>query len=457
VSLPNTPPRRTAVRQATSGSFHRLAHLYYGWWIVIASMCAMLIASTFYWQGFSVFFLPLQNEFNTSRAGLSGAIALSQLEGGMMGPVGGYLVDRFGPRRMMLIGVSIMGLGFLILSQIHSLALFYVVFLGVISVGMSIGIRVPALVAPANWFIRQRGMAIGITLTGSGLGGIFIPVLAWLISDLGWRGTAVVSGLLIWLLGLPLAAVMRGRPEEYGMTPDGGVREQVPSRSNALSRIGPASSGESSEPVLERLPDPEFSLSQALHLRVFWLLAVAFGLRQFAVGAISLHLVPFIVDGGHSLAVGSTVLAAVTVASIPGRLGFGWLADRFAPGKVMAFSMALVALGSFVLISANDAVMLLVLFVLVYSMGWGGGATTMNAVRGAYFGRRAFGTISGTMDFVQMFGLVLGPIYAGYIFDQTQSYTIAFTSFGVSALLAAALMFCLRAPDAALLRESATP
>ena len=163
--------------------------------------------------------------------------------------------------------------------------------------------------------------------------------------------------------------------------------------------------------------DADFSLSQALHLGVFWLLAVAFGLRQFAVGAISLHLVPFIVDGGHSLAIGSTVLAAVTVASIPARIGFGWLADRFAPGKVMAFSMALVGIGSFVLIAANETVLLLALFVLVYSLGWGGGATTMNAVRGAYFGRRAFGTISGTMDFVQMFGLVLGPVYVGFVFD----------------------------------------
>ena len=180
--------------------------IYYGWWIVIASMSVLVVGSGFYWQGFGVFFLSLQEEFNTNRAALSGAIALSQLEGGMMGPVGGYLVDRFGPRRMITFGAIVMGCGFLLMSRVDTLIMFYVVFLGVISVGMSVGIRVPALVAPANWFVKKRGLAIGISLTGSGLGGIFIPVLGLLIVNFGWRTTAIVAGIAIWVLVLPLGA-----------------------------------------------------------------------------------------------------------------------------------------------------------------------------------------------------------------------------------------------------------
>ena len=438
-----------SVDNAVAESRRRLSNIYYGWWIVLASMSIMMIGSTFYWQGFSVFFLALQDEFDTNRAALSGAIALSQLEGGMLGPVGGYLVDRFGPRRMMIAGMSMMGAGFLIMSQVSSLAMFYIVFLAVISIGMSFGIRVPALVAPANWFIRKRGIAIGIALTGGGLGGLFIPALGWLIATYGWRTTAVVAGLSVWILGIPLATVMRRRPEEYGLLPDGQPVTQA-------SRAGPLAAAASTEGSPEQaaaddlrgqIVDADFTLRHALRMPVFWLLAVAFGLRQFAVGAISLHQVPFLVDSGRSLEAASGIFAIVVLTSIIGRLGFGWLADRFTPRHVMAVSMVLVALGALILSNVTSDWLLLAIFIVVYAVGWGGGAVTMSAVRGAYFGRRAFGTISGTMDFFQMFGLVLGPVYAGFIFDATESYTIAFTSFAVSAALAAVLMLFLRAPE----------
>ena len=419
--------------------------IYYGWWIVLASMSVLVVGSGFYWQGFGVFFLSLQEEFSTNRAALSGAIALSQLEGGMMGPVGGYLVDRFGPRRMITFGAIVMGFGFLLMSQVNSLVMFYVVFLGVISVGMSVGIRVPALVAPANWFVKKRGLAIGISLTGSGLGGIFIPVLGLLIVNYGWRTTAIVAGITIWILVLPLARIMRTRPEDYGMLPDGehpvgrpaAPAEGAPDDESRPARIAPVHL------------DGDYTLRMAMRMPVFWFLAVAFGLRQFAVGAVSLHVVPFLVDTGRSLEVASFMLAATTLTSIFGRLGFGWLADRFPPRYIMALSMMMVGAGALILSNVTEGWTLLILYTVVYAIGWGGGAVTMNATRGAYFGRRAFGTISGTMDFFQMFGLVLGPIFAGFVYDLTGSYTIAFTSFAVSAAASGVLMVFLRPPGRA--------
>ena len=421
----------------------RSSGIFYGWWIVIASMCALVIGSAFYWQGFGVFFLSLQEEFDTNRAAISGAIALSQLEGGMLGPVGGYLVDRFGPRRMMVFGVSVMGAGFILLSAVSSLVMFYVVFLGVISVGMSVGVRVPALVAPANWFIRKRGLAIGISLAGSGFGGLFIPVLGVLIATIGWRDTAIVAGLTVWALGVPLAVILRTRPEDHGMLPDG----DPPGERAAAA---PAASEDSrAQRATPAHLEGDYTLRGAMRLPVFWFLAVAFGLRQFAVGAISLHVVPFLVDTGRSLEVASSILAATTVTSVVGRLGFGWLADRFPPRYIMAVSMVMVGVGALILTNVGAGWGLLVVYIAVYAVGWGGGAVTMNATRGAYFGRRAFGTISGTMDFVQMFGLVLGPIYAGVVYDETESYTIAFTSFAVSAAASGVLMVFLRPPGRA--------
>ncbi len=420
----------------------RPSGIFYGWWIVLASMSVLVIGSGFYWQGFGVFFLSLQEEFSTNRAALSGAIALSQLEGGMLGPLGGYLVDRYGPRRMITIGAITMGIGFLLMSQVTSLLMFYIVFLGVISVGMSVGIRVPALVAPANWFVKKRGLAIGISLTGSGLGGLFIPILGLLIVNYGWRTTAVAAGIAIWVLAIPLALIMRTRPEDHGLLPDG---ERPSERQPTPAASGSADASSAVQAPVDHM-EGDYTLRSALRLPVFWFLAVAFGLRQFAVGAISLHVVPFMVDTGRSLEVASTILAATTLTSVVGRLGFGWLADRFPPRYIMAVSMVMVGIGALILSNVTDGWTLLVLYIIVYAIGWGGGAVTMNATRGAYFGRRAFGTISGTMDFFQMFGLVLGPIFAGFVFDITGNYTIAFTSFAVSAAASGVLMVFLRPP-----------
>ncbi|MQG21198.1 MAG: MFS transporter [SAR202 cluster bacterium] len=408
--------------------------VFYGWWIAIAAMTVLSVGAGVYWQGFGVFFLPLAHEFSTSRAALSGVVSISQLEGGLLGPVGGYLVDRYGPRKMMLIGGSFMGLGFLLLSQVQSLMMFYVVFLLVISVGMSIGIRVPALVAPVNWFIKKRGRALGIATSGGGLGGVFVPFLGWLIVAVGWRTTAVIAGLMVWVVALPLAFFMRTRPEDYGLLPDGerSVSQNVETSENGLEDT---ISGEA-----------EYTLMQALKTPAFWFLAIVLGLRQLAIGAIALHQVPFLVGIGIRTEIAATVLGMTGVISILGRFGFGWLAEKISTRYVMAITMGLVALGSFVLANVGTWWHLF-FFVPIYAVGWGGGATLMFALRAEYFGRKAFGTISGAMDAIQMFGLVLGPVFAGLVYDLTESYYPAFITFAISAALAALTMVFIRPPE----------
>ena len=422
----------------------KVRQVYYGWWIVFASMIVLSMGGGFYWLGFGVFFLPLAQEFSTSRAALSGAMSIAQLEGGLLGPVEGYLVDRFGPRRMMFIGVGIMGLGFIWMSQVESLFMFYVVYLLLISLGMSMGIRVPALVAPTNWFVRKRGIALGLTTSGVGIGGLFVPMLGWLIINLGWRSTASIAGLLIWVVGLPLAAVMRHRPEHYGLLPDGrtitpSVELQQESSHNGLST-------EEVTAIHESDGEATYTMIEALKTPVFWLLSVVFGLRQLIIGAIGLHQVPFLIGIGISPLVAASVLGMTAVTSILGRLGFGWLADRVPKRFVMATTIGLAALGALILAHVTSWWHLF-FFVLIYGVGWGGGATTMSIVRAEYFGRRAFGTISGMMDFVQMFGLVLGPIFAGVVYDLTNSYYLAFMIFAVSGALGATIMLFLQPPQ----------
>ncbi len=421
-----------------------LQRVYYGWWIVFASMIVLAVGAGIYWLGFGVFFLPLANEFSTSRTVLSGVIALTQLEGGLLGPVGGYLVDRFGPRRMMFIGVGIMGFGFLWMSVVESLVMFYVVYLLLISVGMSIGIRVPALVAPTNWFVKKRGIALGIATSGVGLGGVIVPILGWLIIIMGWRPTAAIAGIVIWAVGIPLASVMRHRPEQYGLLPDG--RIAVSSiEPQQVSAGGDAIHAEEVTPPGESDVEATYSIAEALRTPVFWLLSVVFGLRQLIIGAIGLHQVPFLIGIGINPQMAAAVLGMTALTSILGRLGFGWLADRIPARFVMAITIGLAAMGPLILAYVTEW-WHLIFFVLIYGVGWGGGATTMSIVRADYFGRRAFGTISGMMDFVQMFGLVLGPIFAGFVYDMTESYYIAFIVFAVSGTLGAAIMVFLRPP-----------
>ncbi len=421
--------------------------IYYGWWVAVSAMIVISVGAGFYWLGFGVFFLPLAMEFNTNRTTLSGAMAIAQLEGGLLGPIDGYLVDRYGPRKMMFVGVTIMGIGFILMSMVNSLLMFYVVYLLLISLGMSVGVRVPAIVAPTNWFVRKRGMALGITTSGVGIGGIFVPILGWLVINMGWRPTAAIAGLVVLAVGLPLAAVMRHRPEQYGMLPDGRIPQTSPSDS-----VDPVAddSGDNAIQATSLVQDEyeseaSYSMMEALRTPVFWLLSMVFGLRQLIIGAIGLHQVPFLIDIGVDAQMAATVLGMTAITSIIGRLGFGWLADRIEKRFVMAATIGLAGLGALIL--ANVTLWWhLIFFVATYGIGWGGGATIMSVLRAEYFGRRAFGTISGMMDFVQMFGLVLGPIFAGFVFDVTSSYYIAFMIFAISGALASAIMLFIKPP-----------
>ena len=399
-------------------------------------MVVLGVGAGCYWLGFGVFFLPLATEFATSRTRLSFAVSIAQMEGGLLGPIDGYLVDRFGPRKMMFIGVGMMGLGFIWMSQVQSLFMFYVVYLAFISFGMSLGIRVPALVAPTNWFVKKRGIALGFATSGVGLGGILVPIIGWLVVTVEWRVTAALVGVLILFVCLPLAGVMRHRPEHYGMVPDGNIDLEE------AHNDGGSESIPDSEMVLDEV---EFSMREALMTPVFWFLSIVFGLRQLIIGAVGLHQVPFVVDIGISSQIAATVLGMTAITSIIGRLGFGWMGDRIPTRYVMALSIACAALGVLILAYSTEWWHLM-FFVLTYGIGWGGGATTMSVVRADYFGRRACGTISGLMDAVQMFGLVLGPVFAGWVYDTYESYYFAFMIFAASGLIAAIMMVFVRPP-----------
>ena len=195
--------------------------IFYGWWIVLASFLILSFTSMTGSYGLSLFYKRLIDYFGWSRTALAGAISLSRLETGFLAGVEGFLVDKFGARRMVLIGIVLSSIGMILLSLIQSLLAFYLVFVILITFGRSLSSMVAIDTTIANWFIRRRGTAFGLLRTAVAVGAAGVIIVAWFIDQYGWRTTFVAIGIATFILGIPTALVIRHRPEHYGLLPDG--------------------------------------------------------------------------------------------------------------------------------------------------------------------------------------------------------------------------------------------
>ncbi len=416
--------------------------IFFGWWIVAGSVLARSLSGGLNAYGVSAFFLPLAEEFGSSRAALSGAISLSRLEAGLIGPVEGYLVDRFGPRKLMFAGIFLMGLGFILMSQVHSLALFYVVYIVGITLGSSIGIGFPTQVAVANWFRRKRGIAMGIAGSGVGLGGVIVPFLAWAIANYGWRSAAVVVGLIIWAFGFPIAMLMRHRPEDYGYLPDG---DTVPR--GVTPAVDTGSHGAEAHSTRVLVDEEEsFTIMEAIKTKAFWLISVGFSLRLMVTSSVVIHQIPFLIGMGIAPEVAGAILGSLGVVSIAGRFGFAFLADRMEARYLTAFCCGLLAAGMFILMNSTTT-WHLILYIAVYAPGYGGLTSLMPIMKANYFGPKSFGQVLGISGLVQMVGTVSGPFLAGLIYDLTGSYGLAFLIFAIAGLVAMMIFLISRRPS----------
>ena len=401
--------------------------IYYGWWIVVASTLLLTIGTGFYILGFSAFVLPLVDEFEAERGPISLALSISTLEGAILGPLQGYFVDRFGPRRIMLLGVTLMGLGFVLLSTASSMLQFYLYFIPFIGLGTGMGMITPTFAAVNNWFIRKRGIAFGIATSGVGVGALLVILSQFLINSLGWRDAALIIGVICWVVGYPMASLMRHRPEQYGMLPDG---------------IPPPAAGQGGPRQAE---ETNFSVMDAFKTRAFWLLALGFGLRNLASAGLLLHFIPAMVEKDFSAITGALVLGIMGALTIPGRIGFGALQDRMEKRKVGGVAACLVGIAIIVFV-LGDGLWALALFVGLYSLGWGGSSPTQQAIRGDYFGRANYAKINGFSTTFQTAGAIVGPTFAGFTYDSTGSYQIAFLCFAGLSTFSGILVWIARRP-----------
>ena len=366
-------------------------------------------------QAFGAYVAVLQEERGWSKTALSGAAALQQMEVAILGPVLGWLIDRFGPQLWIRIGVVVFGCGLMLLSFTDTLAAFYGAFI-VIALGSSLCGFFPVNVALINWFERWRARALSSMSIGLALGGTAIPLVAWSMGTFGWRATAFGSGVVMIVVGLPLAFVMRRRPEDHGQTMDG--IPPAPPRENV-----------SSTPASTR----DFTAREALRTPAFWLLSLGHGFALLVVHAVSVHAITHMNQGlGYSLEAASLVYMVLTLSQLGG-VFIGWLiGDRYDKRLISAVCMLTHMTALLLLTYATNAAMVLA-FAVLHGAAWGLRGPFMQALRADYFGRSAIGMILGLSFMIIVIGQVGGPMIAGIFADLTGNYRAGFT---ILALLA---------------------
>ena len=414
--------------------------IFFGWWLLGAGTIVMVMQGGLYAYGFPAFFVPLAATLGTSRGALSLAFSFTRLESSLLGPIEGYLIDRFGPRGIMYIGMALLGLSFILFSFVSTLLQFYLVF-PIIALGASLSGFLPVITAVNNWFSRRRGLATGICSAGVNVGGVLVAMVALSITLYGWRATAVFIGLLILLLGFPLTAMMRHKPQPYGYLPDG----DDPDRFGDSSSEGRSSDNEETA---------DFTPMQALKTPAFWFIASAHGFSLFIVGSVSIHQIPLLVDAGISFETSASILAFMTLVAMIGRIAGGWLGDVMGRKLILVVCFLLMSAGVVVLATAQTIPQAL-LYAVLYGLGYGARAPILIAIRAEFFGPRNFATIMGLSQPVMVIGSFFGPIAAGFAYDAQGSYRMIFFIIAVLNLVGAALVFFIKKPDLPQRREIA--
>ena len=410
--------------------------LFYGWKLVGVATALLTLMSIVVFQGMGTLMVGLERQFNWSRFAMSGAFALARAEGAILGPLEGFIIDRFGARRMILIGYVTMGIGYVLMSQIDTLWQFYATFM-IITLGSGLGGWLAIISVVNNWFIRKRSLAIATAMSGVQFGGFLVPVLALGIESHGFRVTSLGIGLFLLAVVVPVTRAIRNMPEEYGLRPDG-----APSPSEPTEPTAPGVGA-----VRPEDEEQEFTAREALKTPVFWLLSLTQLTSSVSITTLALHLSPRLTDMGMSLTAAGTIALVYTAIALPAQFASGYAGTRLPKPLLIAFFYFLQAV-AMTLIAVATTVPVVILFAILFGLGFGGRIPLTTAIRGDYFGRKAFATIMGMSQFASNIAMMGAPLFAGYWFDTRGSYFFPFMSFAVLSLVGSIMMLFVRKPKA---------
>ncbi len=422
------------------GLSRKAPKVFYGWWIVGAGFLIVLYMGGVTIYGFTAFFQPIANEFGWSYTQVSFAASLRGMETGLLAPIVGLMVDRWGSRRLIFLGAILSGLGFMLLSRVTSLPMFYGAF-AVMAVGISACTGSVLLAPLAHWFHKKVGIATGIMLCGFGLGGLLVPLIVNFIDIYEWRMTALILGLGMVAIVLPLSLLVRSKPERYGYLPDGEARS-------------PAMVSKGS--VLTPSVETGFGIKQAMKSRAYWHIQVSLIFQMTALSAVTAHVMPYLNSVGIVRATAGLVAMGSPLLSIGGRLGFGWLADKFDRRYVTAGTFVMMSLGLLFFGNISEGVIWLILpFLFFFGSGYGGARVLAPILAREFFGRRNFATIIGFMLGISQLGNVAGPPLAGWVFDTWGAYQGLWLVF--AGLMVAAFFSIVTTPSASTNRAGLRP
>jgi sugar phosphate permease len=408
----------------------RLSGLYYGWRMIGIVSALRILGGGLHQYGFTVFFLPVTQDLNLTRASTALAFSLARAEGSLAAPIAGYLIDRHGPKPIMFTAALLAGVGYVLFSWVNSYTSFLIVYLGVISISFTPGfVHAPTILAN-TWFIRLRTRAMTVVSAAVPVGGAIItPLLAIAVTTLGWRWAAVLAGLLFLFVGVPLSLGIRRSPESMGIAPDGAPLEA------ATDRINNPSAPKN---------EPEITAREAFRMPIFWNLIFSMTARSAAFTTVTTHFIPMMVWKGLSQTEASVLLAGFAIFNLPIHFVLGWIGDFVNKPKLVTFCLFLGVIAVLPMIWSNS-LWALWFFTALYSV-LDASIPVFWASVGDFFGRKSFGTIRGNMNLFYTWGSVLGPVIAGAVYDQTQCYTAVFLGLAISLLVAAALTALLIKP-----------
>lgn len=405
--------------------------IFYGWWVVALSFLVSFFSAAFIWYGFTAYFAPLVQEFGWSYTAISVAGSFRSAEVGVLGIFVGFLVDRFGGKRVIVIGSVIVSAGFLLFSRITSLTGFYVAFL-LIAVGGSGLTSIVLFQVVTKWFNKRLGLVLGIVGSGFGAGGFAIPGIVFLIDQIGFRN--LFAGISAWIiiLGALIWFLFVNEPKEIGLNPDGKVIDVAVDTSQD-NRAAPVKRA-------------DYTLKQAMADWNFWIVNFASTASLVTMMMLTTHIMPCMENLGYSRSLAGIAAAGIPVTSIIGRLSVGWLSDTYGRRRMFILTMIVQTIGMWLFIKA-EVPLFAALSVVVFGVSYGGIHTLRVAVLKSYYGIANIGSIMGVNLGLSSVLSIIGPLVAGYYFDNTGTYLYAWIIAGVMLTAGIPLLFMMKKPE----------
>ena len=397
-----------------SSLWGRVRHAYYGWWVLAASVVSVALAAGLSFWSFGLYIDPLEREFGWSRWEISGGFSIALLVGALASPLIGRGIDRFGPRRVVVLGAVLTAGSFLLLATTTELWQWFA-YQSIAAVFRNMMFFIPFQTLVSRWFDRKRGLAVGILGTGFSMGGfIVVPILRAVIDAVQWQGSFVVSAIVTVAVVAPLALLLiRNQPSDKGLQADGDTQPE----------------GEPPRPVvLTGLTD-----RQALRTPLFWVIAFALMVFFFGMFGWTAHAVPYYESVGYSKWWAAQLLAIAAGSGIITRLVFGYIADRISRIEVAAMALcACLTLSMVALLVTGGSVVGVLIFLGFWFVGSSGGPMIEPLLTARTFGMAHFASILGALAIVSQSGQIVSPIIAGAIFDATGEYDWAIVMFACS-------------------------